>query len=71
VAETDDPPPVDPDAVRSAYRLHRARRHARVERHRRARRASIRFWVTLLVLVAGAGVLALVIYREVQGLFGI
>lgn len=66
-----DTPPVDPDVIRREYRKHRARRAARVERQRRAKRAGARFWVVLVLLVAGALVLALTTWRQIGELFGL
>jgi len=63
--------PLDPVAVERAYRLHRARRRARVERRREKRRAGLRFWLVLLVLVAASIAILVVIAQEVQRLFGI
>jgi hypothetical protein len=71
IPQRDDAPPVDPASdVDRAYHLHRARRRARVEHRRERRRARLRFWIFLLVLLAGAITLAVVIWREVQNLFG-
>jgi hypothetical protein len=67
----DETPPVDPDAVRRSYHLHRARRRARVEHHRRTRRAGARFWVVLVLLVAACLVLAMTTWREIGRLFGL
>ena len=64
-------PPVNPDAVDRAYRLHRARRRARLERRRATKRASLRFWVVLVVLLAASVFLAVTIWREVERLFGL
>ncbi len=64
-------PLVDPDAIRHAYRVHRARRAARVEHRRRSRRAGARFWVVLVLLVAACVILALTTWREVGRLFGL
>jgi len=63
--------PLDPYAVERAYRLHRARRRARVERHREQRRAGLRFWLVVLVLVAASLALGVLIVQEVQRLFGV
>jgi len=64
-------PEVDPDAVRRSYHLHRARRRARVEHGRRAKRAGARFWVVFVLLVAACVFLALTTWREVGRLFGL
>jgi hypothetical protein len=68
---TGDQPPIDPDAIEEAYRLHRARRQARVQRRRSARRAGVRFWVVLLLLFVVSVVLAVTLWREVERLFGL
>lgn len=63
-------PPVDPTAVRRAYARERARRRARTERTRSRKRAALRFWTTLLVLLTAVAVLSLTIWNEVVDLFG-
>ena len=64
-------PPVDPGAVDRAYRQHRARRRARVEHNRRARHASVRFWIVLWILLFASVLLALTIWDQMQSLFGL
>jgi hypothetical protein len=66
-----DDPPVDPTAVDRAYRAHRARRRARIERRREQARARLRFFVATLVLAALAVALLLVLWREIQSVFGL
>lgn len=63
--------PVDPTAVDRAYRLHRARRRAQLERRREQARARVRFFVAAVVLVALAVTLLLVLWHEVQSVFGL
>jgi len=67
----DEAPPFDPIAVDRAYLQERARRHARIERSRAQRRASLRFWLVLLCLIAISVLLTLTIWREVERLFGL
>ena len=67
----DDAPLFDPVAVDRAYLQERARRRARIERSRAQRRASVRFWLVLLVLIAVSVLLTLTIWHEVQRLFGL
>ena len=67
----DAPPPYDPVAIDRAYLQERARRRARVERTRARRRASLRFWFVLLVLLAASMLLSLTIWREIERLFGL
>ena len=69
--EPESTPPLDPQAVERSYRLHRARRRARVERHRQKRLAGLRFWLVVLVLVGASLALAVLIVDEVQRLFGV
>lgn len=66
-----DTPPIDPDAVRREYRRHRARRKARVEHRRRAKRAGARFWIVLVLLIAVAVVIALSAWQQIGQLFGL
>jgi hypothetical protein len=66
-----EPPDVDPDAIRRSYRVHRARRAARVEHRRHVRRAGARFWVVLILLVAAVVVLATTTWHEIGRLFGL
>ncbi len=69
LAHADELP--ETSAVERAYRLHRARRRARIERARARRNARIRFWF-VLVLMLGLGVyLGLAVLRKVQELFGL
>ena len=66
-----DVPVVDHEAVRHTVRLHRARRKARIEHRKRTRRAGIRFWLVLLLLLVVSVVLSLTIWHEIQQLFGL
>jgi predicted nucleic acid-binding Zn ribbon protein len=67
----DDAPPFDPIAVDRAYLQERARRRARMERSRERRRASLRFWLVLLALLAASVLLSLTIWHEIERLFGL
>lgn len=64
-------PPVDPTAVARAYRLERAKRHARVRRDRERRLAHLRFWLVLVVLTSALLILGLTVWNEIQNLFGL
>jgi cell division septal protein FtsQ len=70
-APSDDVPVVDHEAVRDTVRLHRARRKARIEHRKRTRRAGVRFWFVLLALLVASVVLSIVIWHEIQKLFGL
>jgi hypothetical protein len=67
----DDPPSLDPNAIRQNYRRERARRRARLERRSAARRSNVRFWVTLLALTFLTAFAILAAWHEVQTLFGV
>ncbi len=67
----DDIPMVDHEAVRDTVRLHRARRRARIEHRKRTRRAGVRFWVVLLLLLVASVALSIIIWNEIQKLFGL
>jgi anti-sigma-K factor RskA len=62
---------LDPEAVSRAYRFHRARRRARQKHHRERRWASLRFWVVVLLALAGAVFLASQTLGEIERVFGL
>jgi hypothetical protein len=66
-----DDPPVDPEAIDRAYRVHRARRRMRVERSRERARARLRFLAVVVLLVAVVAALLLTLWHEVQSVFGL
>jgi hypothetical protein len=63
--------PVDPYAIDRAYHLHRARRRARSERRVESRRANLRFYVVLGVLLIAIAVIGATIWHQIQQLFGL
>jgi hypothetical protein len=67
----EDPPPVDPAAIDRAYRFHRARRRAREDRARERNLAHWRFWVVLVTLIVLTAYLSIVVWHQVQRLFGL
>ena len=67
----EDAPSLDPLAIERNYRRERARRRGRVERRSAARRANVRFWVTLGVLAFVTAFVILAAWHEVQTLFGV
>jgi hypothetical protein len=67
----EDPPTYDPGAVDRRYRFHRARRRAREERVRERGLARARFWTVLLVLVVLTAYLSIIVWREIEQLFGL
>ena len=66
-----DDPPVDPEAIDRAYRLHRARRRIRIERRREKARARLRFFVVVVLLIAAAVALLVTLWHEIQTVFGL
>ena len=67
----DEKPPIDPTAITRAYERERASRQMREERARARGRAHIRFYVTMLVMLAAVAAIALLIWQETKTLFGI
>ena len=64
-------PIYDPRAVDRTYRAHRARRRAAMERKRARRRAHVRFFAMILLLLGLVVYVSLVAWREVERLFGL
>jgi hypothetical protein len=62
---------LDPEAVSRAYRFHRALRRARQRHYRERRWAGLRFWVVLLLALAGAVFLASQTLGEIERVFGL
>jgi hypothetical protein len=67
----DEEPPLDPEAVRRAYHVHRQRRAARERWQRQRRWASVRFWVVLVIVLAAAIVLGARTLGEIERVFGL
>jgi hypothetical protein len=67
----DEPPRIDTDEIDRAYHYHRAARRARIEHRRNTRRARVRFFAMLVVLVAVSVFVALTVWHEIQSLFGL
>ncbi len=70
-AAAEEEPPLDPDAVDRAYRLHRARRAARDRWHREKRWASVRFWLVLVLVLVVTVLLAARTLGEIERVFGL
>jgi hypothetical protein len=66
-----DVPLVDPGAVDREVRRQRAKRRALEQRQRSRRAANVRFWIMMLVLVAGSVYLTLAMWHLVQRVFGL
>jgi hypothetical protein len=69
--EQGEEPPLDPEAVERAYRLHRARRRARERWQREKRWASFRFWFVLALVLAATVLLAARTLGEIERVFGL
>lgn len=63
--------PIDPTAVARAYRLERAKRHAREQRLRERRLARLRFLLVLVLLTSAFLFLSLGVWNEIERLFGL
>ncbi len=63
--------PIDPAAANRAYHFYRAKRHARVEHRRATRRAQLRFWAVLGLLLLACLVVAVTVWTEIARIFGI
>jgi type VI protein secretion system component VasF len=63
--------PIDPTAVARAYRLERAKRHARERRLLERRLARLRFLLVLLVLTSAFLFLSFGLWNEIERLFGL
>jgi hypothetical protein len=67
----EDAPEVDPVAVDRAYRYYRDRRRAKVRHSRAQKWAKLRFWFMLLLLTGLAVYLSLLVWGQVEQLFGL
>ena len=62
---------LDPTAVQRNYRRQRSKRRHREERAREKTLGTVRFWLALAAVVATSIGLAIVIWNQVQTLFGL
>ena len=62
---------LDPSAVQRNYRRQRIKRRHREERARERNLARLRFWLALAAVIATSIGLAVVIWNEIQRLFGL
>ena len=62
---------LDPTAVHRNYRRQRSKRRHREERAREKNLARLRFWLALTAVVATSIGLAIVIWNQIQTLFGL
>lgn len=62
---------LDPAAIELAYRRERARRRARERHAQETSLARVRFWASIGVLLTGTIVLLVLVWHEVQHLFGL
>ena len=67
----EEAPPYDPRAIERTLNEQRARREVRIERQRARRNARLRFFVVVLALLGGAVALGIVVWQEIQKLFGL
>ena len=62
---------LDPAAVQREYRRQRAKRRAREDRARERQLAGLRFWLAVTVVIAASVALIIVVWQEIQHLFGL
>jgi hypothetical protein len=62
---------LDPTAVQRNYRRQRIKRRVREERAREKNLARLRFWLALIAVLATSIGLMLVIWNQIQRLFGL
>jgi hypothetical protein len=62
---------LDPTAVHRNYRRQRIKRRAREDRARERSLAHLRFWLVLTIVIATSIALAVIIWNQVQQLFGL
>jgi hypothetical protein len=62
---------LDPTAIQRNYRRQRIKRRVRQERAREKTLAALRFWLVLLAVLGVSVGLAVVIWNQIQRLFGL
>lgn len=62
---------LDPTAVHENYRRQRIKRRVREDRARERSLASLRFWLVLTIVIATSIALAIIIWNQVEQLFGL
>jgi hypothetical protein len=62
---------LDPTAIQRNYRRQRIKRRVREERARERNLARLRFWLALAAVIGTSIGLAIVIWNQVQQLFGL
>jgi hypothetical protein len=62
---------LDPTAIQRNYRRQRIKRRVRQERAREKSLAALRFWLVLLAVLGVSVGLAVVIWNQIQRLFGL
>ena len=62
---------LDPTAIQRNYRRQRIKRRVREERARERNLARLRFWLALTAVIATSVGLAIVIWNQIQQLFGL
>jgi hypothetical protein len=62
---------LDPTAIQRNYRRQRIKRRAREDRAREKNLARLRFWLALAAVIATSIGLMLVIWNQIQRLFGL
>lgn len=67
----EEAPPYDPGAIERTLLEQRRRRDSRVAHKRARRNAQIRFLFVILALLGGTIALGVIVWRQIQHLFGL
>ena len=67
----EEAPPYDPRAIERTLYEQRLRRESRLARKRARRNARLRFFLIIVVLLGGAVALGVLVWQEIQKLFGL
>ncbi len=67
----DEVPVLDPKVVARNYRMARLKRRHRLERTMRSRHAGVRFWAIIALLLALSVYVGVIVWDQVEHVFGL
>ncbi len=67
----DEVPVLDPKVVARNYRMARLKRRHRLERTMRSRHAGVRFWAIIALLLALSVYFGVIVWNQVEHVFGL